>query len=182
MFERFTKAARMAVRDAVYLAEQEQVAAIGPEYLLLGILNQDGTTGTAVLAHHAVTTASATAALAGAGRRGGLSDADTAALGELGIDVDAIVAAVEQTHGAGALAAGGKRPRSFGPRWRVPFTPAAKRVLEQCLREALDRGDKTIGDEHLLLAILAVGGTAADVLTAMGVTHQGVRAYLARAS
>ncbi|SDC92635.1 Clp protease N-terminal domain-containing protein [Actinokineospora iranica] len=182
MFERFTKAARVVVRDGVHIAETEGTAAIGPEHLLLGLLRQDGTPGAAALAQHAVTTEATRAALAATRRRGGLTEAEAAALGEFGIDVDAVVAAVEQTHGEGALAGGGKRPRTFGPRWRVRFSAEAKRVLEHSLREALDLGDKSIGDEHVLLAVLRVGGPAADALASLGVTYQGVRAHLARAS
>ncbi|HVK24923.1 MAG TPA: Clp protease N-terminal domain-containing protein [Actinokineospora sp.] len=180
MFQRFTKAAKVVVRDAVHIAEQERATLIRPEHLLLAMLNQDGTTATKILADHAVTTAAVTDALDRAHRRGGLSDAESAALTEVGIDVDAVVAALEQTHGEGALTPA-KRPRTFGPRWRVAFDPAAKKVIERCLRETLDRGDRSIGDEHVLLALLSVGGVAAEVLTSLGVTHQGVRAYLARA-
>ncbi|MBM7770547.1 ATP-dependent Clp protease ATP-binding subunit ClpA [Actinokineospora baliensis] len=179
MFERFTKSARLVVRDGVHIAEQDEVALIEPEHLLFGLLKQDGTRGTAVLAQHAVTTASARTAVAAIRRRGGLSEADAAALGEFGIDVDAVVAAVEQTHGAGALSGATRRPRSTGPRWRVPFSRDAKRVLELSLREALARGDKSIGDEHLLLALLKVGGVAAEALTSLGVTHDKVSSYLA---
>ncbi|GLW92494.1 Clp protease N-terminal domain-containing protein [Actinokineospora globicatena] len=178
MFERFTKAARLVVRDGVHLAEQDEAARIEPEHLLLALLKQDGSRGTAVLAHHAVTTASAQAAIDSIRRRGGLSDADAAALGEFGIDVEAVVAAVEQTHGAGALSGTARRPRSIGPRWRVPFSGDAKRVLELSLREALARGDKSIGDEHLLLAMLKAGGVAAEALTSLGVTHENVTTYL----
>ncbi len=178
MFERFTKAARATVRDGVRIAEHDRAAAIGPEHLLLGLLEQDGTTATAVLAEHAVTRAATRDAIAAAHRRGGLSESDAAALGEFGIDLDAVVAAVEQAHGPGALAG---RQRSTGPRWRARLTPDAKRVLEFGLREALERGDRSIGDEHLLLAVLRVGGVAADALGSLGVTHESVRARLARA-
>ncbi|RLK60586.1 Clp protease N-terminal domain-containing protein [Actinokineospora cianjurensis] len=178
MFERFTSAARVVVRDGVYLAEQDEAARIEPEHLLLALLKQDGSRGTDVLTHHAVTTASAKAAIDTIRRRGGLSEADAAALGEFGIDVEAVVAAVEETHGAGALSGTPKRPRSIGPRWRVPFSRDAKRVLEFSLREALARGDKSIGDEHVLLALLKAGGVAAEALTSLGVTHDKVSAYL----
>ncbi|PPK64530.1 Clp protease N-terminal domain-containing protein [Actinokineospora auranticolor] len=182
MFERFTKQARVAVRDGVHIAEQDHAARIEPEHLLLGMLRQDGTPATAALAHHAVTTAAARDAIAAVRRRGGLNDADAAALSEFGIDVDAIVTAVEQAHGPGALGNEPKRPRTTRPRWRVPISSDSKRVLSTSLREALDLGDRSIGDHHLLLAILTVGGVAADALASLGVTHHGVRTYLAAAS
>jgi ATP-dependent Clp protease ATP-binding subunit ClpA len=181
MLERFTKAARVVVRDAVQIAEQESAALIRPEHLLLSMLRQDGTTAIKILAHHEVTTDVVVDALDKAHRRGGLSTADTAALGEVGIDVDAVVAALEQVHGEGALAPA-KRRRTFGPRWRVPFAAESKKVMEQSLRETLELRDPSIGDEHILLALLACGGVTADILIALGVTPQGVRAYLAKAS
>ncbi|GLZ38289.1 Clp protease N-terminal domain-containing protein [Actinokineospora sp. NBRC 105648] len=182
MFEQFTKAARVVVRDGVHIAEQDEAALIEPEHLLLGMLKQDGTPATAALAHHAVTTSAARDAIAATRRRGGLTDADSAALSEFGIDVDAIVAAVEQTHGEGALAGTVKRRRTVGPRWRVAFSSDSKRVLQYSLREAVERGDRSIGDEHVLLAILRVGGVTANALESLGVTHQSVRAYLGSAS
>ncbi len=124
MFERFGKAARLVVRDAVYLAEQDKAAAVWPEHLLLSMLRQDGSTGTTILANHAVTTESVNAAIKIAGRRGGLSESESAALAELGIDVDAIVTAVEEAHGPGALAGGRKRQRAR----RTPFSRESKKV------------------------------------------------------
>jgi ATP-dependent Clp protease ATP-binding subunit ClpA len=42
-----------------------------------------------------------------------------------------------------------------GPRRRSPFSRAAKRALEQSLREAQALGDRFIGAEHVLLGLLA---------------------------
>lgn len=42
-----------------------------------------------------------------------------------------------------------------GPRRRSPFSRAAKRALEQSLREAKALGDRFIGTEHILLALAA---------------------------
>jgi len=184
MFERFSKAARNAVRDGVQIAGRDHAARVEAEHLLLGILAQDraqgaNTPGTGILVRHAVTTAAAREAIAVARRRGGLSTADAEALTGLGIDVDAVVAAVEHNHGEGALAAAGRRGRPFG--WRVPLSPECKRVLQRCLVEVVERGENTIGDEHLLLAILRTGGTAADVLTGFGVTYEVVRDSLTKA-
>ncbi|BBJ43906.1 hypothetical protein SSPO_066240 [Streptomyces antimycoticus] len=49
-------------------------------------------------------------ALAEVRRRGGITGADAEALAGLGIDVDEIVARVEEAHGVGALAAAGSTP------------------------------------------------------------------------
>ena len=48
---------------------------------------------------------------------------------------------------------------------QIPFTPRAKKVLELSLREALSRGHKYIGTEHVLLGIVRENeGVAAQVL------------------
>lgn len=180
MFEQFTKTAREIVRDGVHLAEQEHAALIRPEHLLLAMLKQNDTVSAKILAAHGVTTAAVTAALAQVHRRGGLSQADTAALSEVGIDVDAVVEALEQVHGEGALAPA-KRRRTFGPRWRVPIAPEAKKVIERTLREAVARKESAVGDEHVLLALLADPGVVADILAGFGVTHRTVSAELAQA-
>ncbi|MBO3675244.1 Clp protease N-terminal domain-containing protein [Streptomyces sp. NEAU-YJ-81] len=142
-------------------------------------------------------------ALAEVRRRGGITGADAEALAGLGIDVDEIVARVEEAHGVGALATAGSTPGSTpdstpesapgstsaraarrGRRpLRRPFSREAKSVLERSLRIALARGDKHIGDEHLLLALTARPGVAAHVLADHDVTYVQVeRALSARAT
>ncbi|MFE5123803.1 Clp protease N-terminal domain-containing protein [Streptomyces sp. NPDC056669] len=150
-------------------------------------------------------------ALAEVRRRGGITGADVEALAGLGIDVDEIVARVEEAHGVGALATAGFTPDSTpesapdsapgptpestpgaasarAPRrgrrpLRRPFSREAKSVLERSLRIALARGDKYIGDEHLLLALTARPGVAAHVLADHDVTYiQVERALSARAT
>ena len=110
MFERFTDDARAVVKGAVAEAARRDSPAVGVEHVLV-LLARTEPPASPVTA----------AALAGAGltpdglaavlddldltaRRGGLGAADAAALQSLGIDVDAIVAGVEQVHGRGALA------------------------------------------------------------------------------
>lgn len=142
-------------------------------------------------------------ALAEVRRRGGITGADVEALAGLGIDVDEIVARVEEAHGVGALATAGSTPDSTpdsapdsapgsasarAPRrgrrpLRRPFSRETKSVLERSLRIALARGDKHIGDEHLLLALTARPGVAAHVLADHDVTYiQVERALAARAT
>ncbi|MFE0055751.1 Clp protease N-terminal domain-containing protein, partial [Streptomyces sp. NPDC059003] len=105
------------------------------------------------------------------------SQADEAALAELGIDVGAIVSRVEQAHGAGVLAHSGApdarrgKRRLLGLTGHRPFARESKRVLEQALRVALGRGDRSIGDEHLLLALTVRPGVVQDVLRAQGVSY-----------
>ena len=58
----------------------------------------------------------------------------------------------------------------------LPFTPRAKKVLEQSLREALALGHHYIGTEHLLLGLLGDGeGVGARALTALGADDARIR-------
>ena len=57
----------------------------------------------------------------------------------------------------------------------LPFTARAKKVLELSLREALQHGDKHIGDEHITLALIREGqGVAAQVLEKLGVSYEAL--------
>lgn len=178
MFERFTKGARTTVTGAVTWAERAGADRVTEEHLLLALLDQKGSRSSFALASLGVTgrRASLEAALAEARRRGGLTRADTEALAGIGIDVSEIVARVEVAHGEGALAGGrGIRRRWSGHRG---FTTGAKSVLEKSLRIALGRGDHFIGEEHLLLALTALPGVAADVLAEHGATYTTVERAL----
>ncbi|MGW7413609.1 Clp protease N-terminal domain-containing protein [Streptomyces sp. NPDC054863] len=171
MFERFTDNARGVVTGAVAHAERQDAQQVTEEHLLLALLDTEG--GRASFAFAALgidrQRDAVAASLADARRRGGMSKAEASALADIGIDVDAIVSKVEEAHGEGALG-GGKGGRA---KWGLlkghrPFTPGAKKIIEQSLRVALGRGDKHIGDEHLLLALTARPGVVADVLGEYG--------------
>ncbi|MFG3405848.1 Clp protease N-terminal domain-containing protein [Streptomyces sp. NPDC048142] len=178
MFERFTRGARATVKGAVTRAEHIGADSVTEEHLLLALLEQEG--GRAASAVTALglrdRRASLEASFAEARRRGGLTKADADALAGIGIDVGAIVSRVETAHGEGALAAGrGSRRWWSGHR---AFTPGAKAVLEKSLRVALERGDRFIGEEHLLLALTAMPGVVADVLAEHGATCATVQRAL----
>ncbi|QGZ52297.1 peptidase [Streptomyces sp. QHH-9511] len=180
MFERFTKGARAVVTGAVTVAEREGAPVVTEEHLLLALLDAEGTKAAFALRALGATDrrASLEEALAAARRRGGLSKADTDALAGLGIDVTEIVARVEEAHGPGALADDREdRTRRSG---RRPFTREAKGVLEQSLRVCLGRREKSIGDEHLLLALTARPGVVAETLADHGVTYAAVEGTLGR--
>ncbi len=60
-----------------------------------------------------------------------------------------------------------------------PFTPRAKRALEGALREAIARGSRTIGTEHLLLAVLSLpDGVVDSTLHALGTNGDDLRRRL----
>ncbi|WP_447004680.1 Clp protease N-terminal domain-containing protein [Saccharothrix isguenensis] len=172
--ERFTRAARQTVHEAVAQAERLDSPEIGPEHLALALLDAP------VLAAFSLPRDDVVEAFAAARRKGGLSAADTEALRGLGIDVDQIVASVERSHGEGALAGAPRqrRRRFFGN--HRPFTAAAKKTLVRSLVEARDLGHGTLGQEHLLLALLAEQGVVAEVLEARGVSYEEVRKRAAR--
>jgi ATP-dependent Clp protease ATP-binding subunit ClpC len=58
----------------------------------------------------------------------------------------------------------------------IPFTPRARRVLEEALRETLQMGQNYISTEHLLLGIVREGnGVALQALKQMGIEGDDVR-------
>lgn len=179
MFERFTQGARVTVKGAVAQAERVGAGSVTEEHLLLALLEREGSRASFALATLLLSDrrASLDTAFAEARRRGGLTKADTEALAGLGIDVGAIVDRVEGAHGEGALAAD-RRSRRWWSSGHRPFTPGAKSILEKSLRVALGRGDRFIGEEHLLLALTATPGTVADVLAEHGATYATVHRAL----
>ncbi|MEU6878816.1 Clp protease N-terminal domain-containing protein [Streptomyces sp. NPDC046712] len=174
MFERFTKAARSVVKGAVEHAERDGATVVTHEHLLLALLDREDTRAAAALRQLCPPDRrpSLVAALGDARRRAGLSRADAEALADLGIDVGEIVARVEETHGAGALA--GDRKDSGWWSGRRSFSREAKTVLEKSLRVAVARKDREIGDEHILLALTTTGGVVAEALADHGVTYASV--------
>ncbi|MFE9012617.1 Clp protease N-terminal domain-containing protein [Streptomyces cyaneofuscatus] len=178
MFERFTQGARATVKGAVAQAERVGAGSVTEEHLLLALLEQEGSRASFALAALGLCgrRASLDASFTEARRRGGLTKADAEALAGIGIDVGAIVDRVEGAHGEGALAAD-RRSRRWWSGHRA-FTPGAKSILEKSLRVALGRGDRFIGEEHLLLALTSAPGTVADVLAEHGATYATVHRAL----
>jgi hypothetical protein len=214
VFERFTDDARAVVKGAVAEATRRDSPVVGVEHVLVLLARTEPPTSpvTAAALRDAGLTPDGLAALLDdlelAARRGGLGAADAEALQSLGIDLDAIVAGIEQAHGRGALAP--PQPlycrtqrlrRRFAARARGrgrrtareilgeqppvrhrPWTPDAKRAMEHGLRQALAAGDDVIRPEHLLLGILSAGDPVARALTARGITAEQLRTALKRAS
>ncbi len=90
------------------------------------------------------------------------------ALQELGIGLEAVRQRVEETigRGQGPEAAAG----------HIPFTPRAKKVLEQSLVAARQLQHSYIGTEHILLGLINEGeGVAAQVLHQFGADFDRVR-------
>ncbi len=177
MFERFTQKARDVVTLAREEAEQGGVDYVGTEHLLLAMLAKgDGRAFDALTAEGLTLDGVRTdvARLLGT-TNGRLGAQDAEALKTIGIDLDAVVASVEQSFGPGALSTRtrGKR-RRFGP--AMPFTKRAKKVLELALREAVRLKHNYIGTEHLLLGLIREGeGLAASIMVEKGISLPDLR-------
>jgi ATP-dependent Clp protease ATP-binding subunit ClpA len=190
MFERFTEPARTVVRDAAEEARALRHRFIGTEHLLLALLAVDTGVARSVLwdaglGHDRVV--EEVERLVGRGQDP-LGEADAEALRAIGIDLEAVRAAIEESFGPDALQPpeppapaswllGRRRkpaPRPTGG--RVPFSARAKKVLELSLREALRLGHDHIGTEHLLLGIIREGdGVAAKILVDTGISLDELR-------
>jgi ATP-dependent Clp protease ATP-binding subunit ClpA len=164
MFERFTEDARQVVVRAQEEARELHSGHVGTEHVLLGLIDRSGTPTAAVLTAHGLTRESTVAAIRAAV---GSEDLDAAALGAVGIDLDAVRDSVEAAFGPGAL--DGRR-HGRPPKGHLPLTPRAKKVLELSLREALALKSKSIADGHIALGLLREGeGLAMKVLTDRGI-------------
>ena len=65
------------------------------------------------------------------------------------------------------------------PDGRLPLTPAAKKILELSLREAVARHDSHIGIEHIALALSSVKrGMVPSILAAAGAPESALRAEI----
>ncbi|MDI5939673.1 Clp protease N-terminal domain-containing protein [Micromonospora sp. DH15] len=183
MFERFTDRAREVVKQAAHEARAAGRRPIGTEHLLLAVLADPDNLASRVLSAAGVRAADLRAAVARHTAEGdaGLAEADAAALREIGIDLAAIVARIEESFGPDALRAAAPAPRRrWGGRQRQrpggPFSPRSKKVLELSLREALRLRHRHIGTEHILLGLLREGGgPAALVLTEAGLDLDDLR-------
>ncbi|GAA4927031.1 ClpA/ClpB-like protein [Actinomycetospora succinea] len=175
MFERFTEPARRVVVLAQEDARERAADRIGSEHLLLGLCRATDTRAAALLAARGVTRAVVEAELGAPGP----DLPDRAALASVGIDLDEVRERVEDAFGPGALEST-RAGRGRGRRWgHIPFDRGAKKVLELALREAIRRGDRSIGSEHVLLGMLHTEtGRAMPLLAARGVTLARICAAL----
>ena len=65
------------------------------------------------------------------------------------------------------------------PSGHIPFTPAAKKILELTLREAVARQDSQIGVEHIALALTTIKqGLVPQILSAAGAPAAALRAAI----
>ena len=202
MFERFTRDARAVVVSTQELCHDLGADEVSPLHLLLA-LTENGTGVRRTLADHGVTTEVVAESLGVASPPppARLGDDDAAALRSLGIDLDAIRAAVERQFGPGALEAvagdpgegavgatgpgvtedgqsGAARRRTRG-RGHVRFGRGAKKVLELSVREAIRAGCREIRSEHIALGVLRTDDPAVRmVVRSVGIDSRALRADL----
>ncbi|MFF0306685.1 Clp protease N-terminal domain-containing protein [Streptosporangium sp. NPDC004379] len=173
MFERFQGDARQAVVGAQENARRLNHRVIGPEHILLGLLDRPQSLAARVLARHGLDHDRAYREVARlAPPPGGGLDAE--ALETIGIDLSAVRERVEAVFGPGALDRGSARGRR--PGGHIPFSPRAKKTLELSLREAVRLKHGHISDGHVLLGILREGqGVGARVITGAGIDTETLR-------
>jgi Clp amino terminal domain, pathogenicity island component len=202
VFERFTRDARAVVVSTQDLCHGLGADEVRPVHLLLA-LTEEGSGVHGLLAAHGITTDAVATSLGIAPPTppAPLGEDDAAALRSLGIDLDAIRAAVERQFGQGALdeppqdetqdADRAARPgededddpwaarRRFGRSGHLRFGRGSKKVLELSLREAIRTGAREIRTEHIALGVLRADDEAVTMLLrALGVDPRVVRADL----
>jgi ATP-dependent Clp protease ATP-binding subunit ClpA len=188
MFERFTTAARQTVAGAKKEADDLGGGLIGTQHLLLALTSPD-----AGVAHQVLHTAglderrvrAETVRLVGTPTRV-LGEEDAAALRTIGIDLDSVLARIEESFGPDAMRVPPATPPGEQLRRRARragrLTPRARKAVELALREAIRLHDRHIGTEHLLLGLIREGeGLAARILVDNGIALDDLRsAVLAR--
>ncbi|OBJ32101.1 Clp protease [Mycolicibacter virginiensis] len=155
VFERFSRDARAAVIQAQRDARGFHADDIGPQHLLLGVLQTAEGDLSATLGGYGLTIDGVRTRLAETMETSESFDADADVLRLLGIDLRAVRDAVADTFGAEAFDRAVQRTgRGSRRRGRLAFTRAAKTTLQLALREAVARKGKTICCEHIMLGIL----------------------------
>ncbi|XVV10557.1 Clp protease N-terminal domain-containing protein [Actinoplanes sp. CA-131856] len=194
MFERFTTPAREVVTRAQEEARALGHGHIGTEHVLIALVaDPDGPVATALRDKGVTADFVRQEARRKVEHTPPLSpvDADAedrAALKAIGIDLDAVRAAIEQNFGAGALKLPPPEPKKRGLFGRfsaatghIPFTKRNKKVLELSLREAIRLHQKFIAPEHIALGLIREGeGLAMLILSEKDVDFDRLRDDLAR--
>ncbi|MFI5892724.1 Clp protease N-terminal domain-containing protein [Actinoplanes sp. NPDC051513] len=191
MFERFTAAARQVVIGAQEQARELGNDHIGTEHVLLALLAPEEGTVARLLRPLDLDTARADVQRLVGADLPDLSfteadEEDAAALKAIGIDLDKVRAAIEESFGAGSLRLPKPAPRKrgiFGKFYagsgHVPFSPRAKKLLELSLREAIRLHQNFIAPEHIMLGLLREGeGLAARILADHEVDFRKLRTDL----
>ena len=155
IFNRFTRETRACVEAAVEEARVLGHDTVGDEDLLMGILRNDEGIGVAALSSLGVTLE---------GVREASEQMFSAALTSIGISMEQV-----------RREAGEAFEMRVPDNRRIPFSPRAKKALEQALREAVRLRDSRIGTEHVLLGILRNrDGMAVRIMAGMGLSPEAL--------
>ncbi len=155
IFNRFTRETRACVEAAVEEARTLGHDSVGDEDLLMGILSSEEGIGAAALSSLGVTLE---------GVREESEEIFSDALSSIGISLEQV-----------RREAGDPFEMRIPDDRRIPFSPRAKKAMEQALKEAIRLRNNRIGTEHVLLGILRnTDGTAVRILAGMGVSPEVV--------
>ncbi len=174
---RLTPEVRAVVARAYGLAQRDGCRQVSEGHLLWALLDDEH--GGALLAKIAGASERAQVAeeIEQARRRGGVSDGEADALAVLGINVDAVVAQIEEQLGAGALAGSGPRPAR---RWTDPvMSGPAVRVLAEAQAHLSLAGGRSLGVQHLVLGLVSAPGVVSESLARRGINASTVLAWVA---
>jgi ATP-dependent Clp protease ATP-binding subunit ClpA len=176
---RLTPEARDAVARARHAA-RERHAQLGTEYLLLALAQDGAGVATMVLRQAGVDEERVRTGLDALTTRSGrmLDDQDRAALATIGIDLDAVLARLDESFGGQSGSPGPDRRELLrrGRSGARGLTPRARKVMALSLREAIRLGHPEIGTGHLLLALVRdANGLGAAILTRAGVDPDVLR-------
>ncbi|GAA1873484.1 Clp protease N-terminal domain-containing protein [Actinomadura bangladeshensis] len=151
MFERFTESARRAVTGAQAEARALHDRHIGTEHVLLSLVAADDAMGRTLREHGLAADDLRTRIARVNGTGGEVLDSD--ALKSIGIDLDAVREATEESFGEGALDVPAGKLHRYR-KGHIPFTPKSKKALELSLRHAIRLKQREIGSGHILLGVL----------------------------
>lgn len=161
MFERFTSAARETVVRANAVTRELGHRDIGTGHLLLALLDDRAGPVAQILRSAGLDAATVREAIVKRLARPLFDPEDAAALQAVGIDLDTVLARINESFGPEALG-GRMRARRGGPH----MDKAAKHALQCALQAAASRRDRSLGAEHLLLGLLADDDTTAAAILA----------------
>lgn len=155
MFNRFTQTARSVAVLAQEEARGQGSSEVTSDHVLLGVIRASGAAADVL-----------------AGLEVGVDDVREASERVLAARLAGLGISLEGLRDANDLG-------SVASPSHLPFALETKRVLEQALREALERRDRHIGDEHILLALLCdERSTGARVIAELGLSADDLRLRL----
>ena len=174
MFERFTQEARTLVALASEHARRLGHRYVGGEHILLAAVSA-GQPASAVLRAHGVTPELVEEEIV---HRVGLGAGPACSAAWTRTRWPRSGSTWTRCGPGSKPRSGRRRSPAPGPRpsGHIPFTPAAKKILELTLREAVARQDSQIGVEHIALALTTIKqGLVPQILFAAGAPAASLR-------